>query len=190
MQLYEAQGELMAVTTVKPKLKLPSGATYDDYLARPQVPNVEASVPLNLTSGFNTSTADDVARSACANPLDSSADTNELLGAAGNGKASLKRSNSQRKSSRGVAKAATEAPATTSVLVDEGTAAATLKLRTKGSGRKMKARLWLAQNLPINQRQLLPLLDIISTQNKFIGKVRVAVQSTCRHCVGYLHALC
>lgn len=46
-----------------------------------------------------------------------------------------------------------------------------LRTRAAGNGRKVKARLWLGTSVPINQRQLLPLLEIMGTQNKYIAKV-------------------
>lgn len=188
----------MAVTTVKPQLKLPPKATYDDYLARPPVPNIEAVVPLNFSSGFSGSAADEAARSASAQAQNGSAHGEDLKGmdsvgwgspppleSEASGPYSAK---SPTQSASGSALVAAEHDAAGSarsslplasssgthreVLGPSDEAGGVLRTRVKGTGRKMKARLWLAKGLPINQRQLLPLLDIISTQNQYIGKVR------------------
>lgn len=200
----------MAATTMKVPLLLPEGATYDDYLARPPAPNVEATVPLNFSSGFSDSAAEDAAKAAhrqaraaeqpAAEPASSHAaydaqplPPSERLGdlpseaSIANGSQHSGKGSMRRRRPRLPGRNRTSSSGTGS---DSGLAAehvngrdhlATdtpkdniVRTRVDGTGRKLKARLWLANKVPINQRQLLPLLDIMSTQNHYIGKVRRA----------------
>lgn len=46
---------------------------------------------------------------------------------------------------------------------------------SKGKGRKLTARCWMAQDFPMSLQQLLPVLDVISHANKHVAKVRVIV---------------
>jgi hypothetical protein len=226
--VYEAHGELMAVTTMKVPLVLPCNPTFADYAARPPAPNVEAVVPLNFSSGFSGTAADDAAKKAQgeARARASGGAATAASGREGSGRDSrdsangevsaassaagateepilLRQSPSKRRSflgrkakhrndlaGDGTGKAPHARRSTNGSTVGsvEGSAQSAhapdgeglpgednvLRTRIDGTGRKMKARLWLASKVPINQRQLLPLLEIIGTQNQYIGKVRMA----------------
>ena len=218
MQVYEAQGELMAATTMKVPLQLPESATYDEYLSHPPAPNVEATVPLNLSSGFSGTAADGAAKEAHNNArapaqermstasasasreavMDpgshvlegTSSSDNSANGGDAAGKGGVRRRlprlpGRHKAASSGASGAASPsgsgvgAGGTSTSLPTNGhdkSAQDAVRKRAAGSGRKVKARLWLANKVPINQRQLVPLLDIMSTQNQYIGKVRTVPQ--------------
>ena len=43
--------------------------------------------------------------------------------------------------------------------------------KASSKGRKVRARVWMARSFPLNQKQLLPLLDVMGTTNKYLQKV-------------------
>ena len=226
----------MAVTTMKTPLLLPDKCTFEQYLTRPPAPNVEATVPLNFSSGFSGKAAETAAKdaqgqarqSAGAPPLPSPSRENSLRmgetlhseasssGVATSGGLGSKRSLLRRRVS---GKGSTSNNGATSSLSGRspfnvsatssskpngahvpGSSSKTLsrhsrgmarksgaarthivesdthvvRTRADGSGRKFRARIWLASKVPINQRSLLPLLEIMGTQNQYIAKVRIA----------------
>jgi hypothetical protein len=188
-QVYEAQGELMAVTLVKVRLLLPPQATFLDYLARPRVPDVEAVVPVTLTSAMSGKTADpDMHRadsqrseaSLAGPPRSSSGDGAGLR--KGRNRWLQRRSSKQQEPSE--AQHRNHTVASRSDHGDfNGEGAYVKRTRVEGTGRRVKARLWLSSEVPINQRELLPLLDLMGTQNQYLGKVCVGLlgAARCKH---------
>ena len=53
----------------------------------------------------------------------------------------------------------------------DSAAASIVRTQVAGTGRQVKARMWLSKDSPINQKQLLPLLDIMGSTNQYISKV-------------------
>ena len=197
-QVYEAQGELMAVATIKVALRLPARATFADYCARPRVPDVQAVVPLNFSSGFSDKAADGAAAKASqgASAAGNATPRDEVEVAVGidcNGAAARSHSGSvSRRSWSGRRRSSSGAHAQAGNVVRGWPAAGELltlpsgayvqRTQADGTGRRVKARLWLARDVAINQRQLLPLLDLMSTQNKYIGKACSSAPLTCNPC--------
>lgn len=151
------------------------------------MPDVQAVVPLNFSSGFSDKAADgaaakaskDASAAASATPrgeagpavarISNGAVTSERAGGVS------RRSWSSRKRSSSGAHAQAAPPVRAKPageLLTLPTGAYVQRTTAEGTGRRVKARMWLARDVAINQRQLLPLLDIMSTQNKYIGKAR------------------
>jgi GPCR-chaperone len=209
LQVFEAQGELMAVTTVKTPLRLPKPCSYDQYCVHSLAPNVEATVPLNFSSGFSSHAAEKSAAEGMSQAVLDQSDNEDAAEAerlafdpfdgmdpayaAGLAEASTSGTTSglgkgaplrQASSAGGVgpgasgsgvglnhATSAKQKAAKTRMIRTESEDGSFIYLRHEGTGRKMRARFWLAKQLPINQQQLLPLLEVIGTSNQYIRKV-------------------
>lgn len=182
VQLYEAHGELMAVTTKKTKLSLKKTTTYEEYLAMPAARDVEATVPLNLSTAITGSSEDKVAQ----------AFADRSKASRGEASTSSSAGSEQRESSskfyfssmgfsggsRSKNGASTQAPDPTDRASSQDGADAAgrsdpVRVQVAGTGRTVRARMWLTPDAPINQKQLLPLLDIAGSTNQYIIKVLV-----------------
>lgn len=174
MQVYEATGHLCAVTTKKTPLPLNQSSTYDEYLAMPPAPNVETVVPLNLSTALGGQAASAMngeaptansAKGAPAPAPSASVPTKRM---------SITSRLRRRKSSNGSgppAQAEEQAAADRQRQL-EASGASIVRTQVSGTGRQVKARMWLAKDSPINQKQLLPLLDIVGSTNQYISKVQ------------------
>jgi hypothetical protein len=186
----------VAVTTMKVALQLPRHPTFSDYLARPPAPNIEAVVPLNFSSCLSGNAADEVAMQARAQSQATDAVGHDHKSSRGSDGSSHERpdpfrwgvrhqnsssgaSTTARISGKGEHQGAQDSQKVPSAGAKEARSVEGTVIRTRkeGRGRRVKARLWLANNVAINQRQLLPLLDIMGTQNQYIGKVRSRVSN-------------
>lgn len=187
MQLYEAHGELMAVTTKKSKLReLNKRTSYAEYLAMPAARDVEATVPLNLSTAITGNSEDKVAqafadRSKASKAEASTSTSTRHSSAAPDAKEAAPSRfsfSSMVFSSKGNKGASTQAPdRSVRPPIQEGSEGAggsdPVRVQVAGTGRTVRARMWLTQDSPINQKQLLPLLDIVGSTNQYIIKVLV-----------------
>jgi hypothetical protein len=177
----------MAVTLVKVRLLLPPQATFHDYLTRPRVPDIEAVVPITFSSGFSGKAADTAAlqtkperlgrdglscsaESSCSGSHTTcSSSGHETARKKGKNGWLQRRSSSQREPP---AQNRNHASTSGSGADFNSKGAYVRRTRVEGTGRRVKARLWLSSEVPLNQRDLLPLLDLMGTQNHYLGKVR------------------
>jgi GPCR-chaperone len=182
MQLYEAHGELMAVTTKKTKLAVHRGSTYQEYLDMPPARDREATVPLNLATALGgkkdgkTAHALQEAQTAAGKSGDGTADSRAFepnstrssrfpfSGLSRKSRGTSLRHGVDCRSSVASGSADEETPTL-------GSMSEPVRVQVAGSGRHMKARMWLTPDSPINQKQLLPLLDIVGSTNQYIIKV-------------------
>jgi hypothetical protein len=200
MQLYEANGELVAVTTKKTKLKLRKSTTYEEYLSMPAARDMEATVPLNLSTAITGNSEDKVTQAFAENseatdaqaasntgsrPQDAAGSSLPRSGAKGG---SSKDSSSSRftfsgmglsrksKSCQGSTATSDRSKAVSSRACSQADSDAAggsdpVRVQVAGTGRTVRARMWLTQDAPINQKQLLPLLEIAGSTNQYILKV-------------------
>eukprot|EP00892_Ulva_mutabilis_P007107 jgi/Ulvmu1/4769/UM020_0054.1 len=163
--VYEATGQLCAVTTKKTPLPLSQSTTHDEYLSMAPAPNVETIVPINLSTAIGGQAANAMngespaAASAKAAPAPAAGASSSSKGLSLSSRFRRKRGSS----SQSVASADTDEQA--------DSAASTVRKQVAGTGRQVKARMWLAKDSPINQKQLMPLLDIVGSTNQYISKV-------------------
>lgn len=186
MQLYEAHGELMAVTTKKTKLPVNKRTTYEEYVAMPAARDVEATVPLNLSNAITGGSEDKVAQAFAdrseASKAEASTSTSGTQGPAATEKeatssrfsfTSMGLSSKNRKGgSTHTPDRNVRASSQSGSEAADGTGRSDpVKVQVAGTGRTVRARMWLTQDSPINQKQLLPLLDIVGSTNQYIIKV-------------------
>lgn len=187
MQLYEAHGELMAVTTRKTKLALQKSTTYEEYLAMSPARDVEATVPLNLSTAITGSSDDKVAQAFAENAKSSKSQGGGASSSGGHTSAAaeVRKSSSSKLSftsrmgfsSKGKKERSSQGSDRLGRPSSQGSDAAggsdPVKVQVSGTGRTVRARMWLTKESPINQKQLLPLLDILGSTNQYIIKVHV-----------------
>lgn len=173
MQIYEATGQLCAVTTKKTPLPISQSTTYEEYLAMPLAPNVETIVPLNLS----TAIGGQAASAMNGEPPDLNSTKGTPVPAASSMTASRRTSITSRlrrrkgSSSNQSTPQSEEPPFGDGQQQVESSGASTVRMQMSGTGRQVKARMWLTKDSPINQKQLLPLLDIVGSTNQYISKV-------------------
>lgn len=174
MQIYEAAGHLCAVTTKKTPLPIVQSTTYEQYLTMPLAPNVETIVPLNLSTAIGGQAAS--AMNGDTPDLNSTKGTTVASSAMAGRRMSITSRLRRRKgsSSNHSAPQAEEQPLGDGQPQVDSSGASTVRMQMSGTGRQVKARMWLTKDSPINQKQLLPLLDIVGSTNQYISKVLLA----------------
>jgi hypothetical protein len=176
----------MAVTTKKTNLPLQATTQYDEYLEMPPAPNVETIVPLNLSNAMSAGKGTDkgtgIPRDRSWNPdaqapspypqSTQPADTSNKSGSSGRFSAFSYSTRGRRRHTGGsCVQQQAAADIQGGELDGEAQGADTVRVQVAGTGRHVKARMWLARDAPINQKQLLPLLDVIGSTNQYISKV-------------------
>ncbi|KAF6263147.1 GPCR-chaperone-domain-containing protein [Scenedesmus sp. NREL 46B-D3] len=176
--VFEATGKVLAVSTSKARLRLPQGATFEDYLAAEYKADevTETLVdPLNPATmapgGSSTSSKHNSKDSASRHGYDekgsltygssrgSAAEGSMGFGSEADYEGMLWHEPSSSKGKNAAVKTASSS----------GEAAGAGG--AGGGGRLLRARCWMAQDFPMQLEQLLPLLDVIGTANKHMAKV-------------------
>ncbi|WIA08298.1 hypothetical protein OEZ85_007741 [Tetradesmus obliquus] len=179
--VYEAAGKLLAVSTSKARLRLPKGASFDDYLAAEYEADevtetlIDPLNPASMGPGGSSNGSKHRSRDKSSHAgydekgsltyggSSSAADDSMGLGSDADFEALMwNEPSSSSSSSKKDKKAASKKGSSSSGEVD-GAAA--------GGGRLLRARCWMAQDFPMQLAQLLPLLDVIGTANKHMAKV-------------------
>lgn len=169
--MYEATGQLCAVTTKKTPLPISKSTSYEEYLAMKPAPNVETVVPLNLSTAMGGQAASAMngeppdRGSSRAAPVPAS-------NAASNRRTSITSRFRRKKTGNGSQGMIEEQGTVDAANGGTTQVANTVRMQMSGTGRQVKARMWLANDSPINQKQLLPLLDVVGSTNQYISKVR------------------
>lgn len=182
MRFLAAAGELRSSTIIKRTMKLSPDATYDDYARHPALEDIHAEVGLNLSNAFrDTSAADQEAdallersrqdaKRAGASAADSQDATWHDEEGHGAEDASTSSYGVSGRWQRRRARRGSAFEAAGGGLKGGGEPRRAAK-GAKVKGRRVRARVWMASDFPLNQKQLLPLLDVMGSTNKYLRKV-------------------
>jgi hypothetical protein len=150
----------MAVTTKKTKLEVSENTTYssEDKVAQAFAVRAKASKS-EASSSRHGAAASEVREPS------TSATSSRFSFSLGTARRSRKSAHGQSQApDRGARAPDQEGP-------DAGGGSDPVKVQVAGTGRTVRARMWLTKDSPINQKQLLPLLDIVGSTNQYITKV-------------------
>ena len=161
----------------------------------PAARDVEATVPLNLSNAITGGSEDKAAQAfaersrAAKSEATTSSSSSQSAAATEVKEASSSRfsfssmgltSKSKKgSSSQASGRSATASSQGSSDMAEGSGSSDPVKVQVAGTGRTVRARMWLTQDSPINQKQLLPLLEIVGSTNQYIIKVLLLHCSCC-----------